>query len=91
MGPDSSPKKWSLKEQRAAYLQWFALADEGLLPRRLILFHLADEWMLLNFILIAPVLLRERIKDGDGRLTGNDELRFFAMSNLSKPELKQVN
>jgi EH domain-containing protein 1 len=31
MGPDSSPKKWSLKEQRAAYLQWFALADEGLL------------------------------------------------------------
>ncbi|EES11620.1 EH domain-containing protein 1 [Sorghum bicolor] len=56
MGPDSSPKKWSLKEQRAAYLQWFALADE----------------------------------DGDGRLTGNDALRFFAMSNLSKPELKQV-
>uniref|UniRef100_A0A804M8K9 EH domain-containing protein 1 n=1 Tax=Zea mays TaxID=4577 RepID=A0A804M8K9_MAIZE len=56
MGPDSSPKKLSLKEQRAAYLQWFALADE----------------------------------DGDGRLTGNDALRFFAMSNLSKPELKQV-
>jgi len=37
--------------------------------------------------LIAP----ERIEDGDGRLTGNDALRFFAMSNLSKPELKQVN
>jgi EH domain-containing protein 1 len=33
MGTDSSPKKWSLKEQRAAYLQWFALADEGLLQR----------------------------------------------------------
>ncbi|XP_066346285.1 EH domain-containing protein 1-like isoform X2 [Miscanthus floridulus] len=56
MGPDSSPKKWRLKEQSTTYLQWFALADE----------------------------------DGDGRLTGNDELRFFAMSNLSKPELKQV-
>ncbi|XP_066344780.1 EH domain-containing protein 1-like isoform X1 [Miscanthus floridulus] len=56
MGQDSSPKKWSLKEQRATYLQWFAVADE----------------------------------DGDGRLTGKDELRFFAMSNLSKPELKQV-
>ncbi|KAJ1273392.1 hypothetical protein BS78_06G276800 [Paspalum vaginatum] len=56
MGSDSSPKEWSLKEQRNTYLQWFALADE----------------------------------DGDGRLTGNDALKFFAMSNLSKPELKQV-
>ncbi|CAN6229979.1 unnamed protein product [Urochloa humidicola] len=56
MGPDSSPKKWNLEEQRSTYLQWFSLADE----------------------------------DGDGRLTGNDALKFFAMSNLSKPELKQV-
>lgn len=31
MGPDSSPKKWNLKEQRSTYLQWFSLADEGLL------------------------------------------------------------
>jgi hypothetical protein len=32
MGPDASPpKKWNLKEQRATYLQWFSLADEGLL------------------------------------------------------------
>nr|CAB3486105.1 unnamed protein product [Digitaria exilis] len=30
-------------------------------------------------------------EDGDGRLTGNDALKFFAMSNLSKPELKQVD
>ncbi|KAJ3678429.1 hypothetical protein LUZ60_002232 [Juncus effusus] len=28
--------------------------------------------------------------DGDGRITGNDALKFFAMSNLSRPELKQV-
>ncbi|CAL5024838.1 unnamed protein product [Urochloa decumbens] len=56
MGPDSSPKKWNLKEQRNTYLQWFSLADQ----------------------------------DGDGRLTGSDALKFFAMSNLSKPELKQV-
>ncbi|KAL0363200.1 UNVERIFIED_CONTAM: EH domain-containing protein 1 [Sesamum calycinum] len=28
--------------------------------------------------------------DRDGRLTGNDATNFFAMSNLSKPELKQV-
>ncbi|XP_062183563.1 EH domain-containing protein 1-like [Phragmites australis] len=56
MGSDASPKKWSLKEQRNTYLQWFSLADD----------------------------------DGDGRLTGKDALKFFAMSNLSKPELKQV-
>ncbi|XP_020265550.1 EH domain-containing protein 1-like [Asparagus officinalis] len=28
--------------------------------------------------------------DGDGRVTGSDALKFFAMSNLSRPELKQV-
>ncbi|KAK3143419.1 hypothetical protein QOZ80_4AG0300060 [Eleusine coracana subsp. coracana] len=28
--------------------------------------------------------------DGDGRLTGSDSLKFFAMSNLSRSELKQV-
>uniref|UniRef100_A0A0E0KWJ6 Uncharacterized protein n=1 Tax=Oryza punctata TaxID=4537 RepID=A0A0E0KWJ6_ORYPU len=28
--------------------------------------------------------------DGDGRVTGKDALKFFAMSNLSRPELKQV-
>ncbi|RRT75857.1 hypothetical protein B296_00009796 [Ensete ventricosum] len=29
-------------------------------------------------------------KDRDGRITGNDALKFFAMSKLSRPELKQV-
>ncbi|KAF6173214.1 hypothetical protein GIB67_026909 [Kingdonia uniflora] len=28
--------------------------------------------------------------DGDGRITGNDAIKFFAMSNLSRTELKQV-
>ncbi|RZC50621.1 hypothetical protein C5167_019050 [Papaver somniferum] len=28
--------------------------------------------------------------DGDGRVTGNDATKFFALSNLSRPELKQV-
>ncbi|XP_052202090.1 EH domain-containing protein 1-like [Diospyros lotus] len=28
--------------------------------------------------------------DRDGRITGNDATKFFAMSNLSRPELKQV-
>lgn len=63
MGPDSSPKKLSLKEQRAAYLQWFALADEGLLSRRAriarlppcripSLSRLADECVSLSFFFI---------------------------------------
>ncbi|KAF4378072.1 hypothetical protein F8388_020392 [Cannabis sativa] len=28
--------------------------------------------------------------DGDGRITGNDALKFFALSNLSRQDLKQV-
>ncbi|XP_057484745.1 EH domain-containing protein 1-like [Actinidia eriantha] len=28
--------------------------------------------------------------DGDGRITGNDAIKFFAMSNLPRPDLKQV-
>ncbi|MED6195242.1 EH domain-containing protein 1 [Stylosanthes scabra] len=28
--------------------------------------------------------------DGDGRITGNDATNFFALSNLSRPQLKQV-
>jgi len=30
------------------------------------------------------------ISDGDGRFTGNEAIKFFAMSNLSRQELKQV-
>ncbi|OIW00078.1 hypothetical protein TanjilG_26415 [Lupinus angustifolius] len=28
--------------------------------------------------------------DGDGRITGNDAINFFALSNLSRPQLKQI-
>ncbi|CAL5390393.1 unnamed protein product [Camellia sinensis] len=28
--------------------------------------------------------------DGDGRITGNDAIKFFGMSNLPRPDLKQV-
>ncbi|KAL2339235.1 hypothetical protein Fmac_013681 [Flemingia macrophylla] len=28
--------------------------------------------------------------DGDGRMTGNDATKFFALSNLSRPQLKQI-
>ncbi|KAK7840041.1 eh domain-containing protein 2 [Quercus suber] len=30
------------------------------------------------------------VADGDGRITGNDATKFFAMSKLSRPELKQL-
>jgi len=30
------------------------------------------------------------ITDGDGRVSGNDATKFFAMSKLSRQELKQV-
>lgn len=36
------------------------------------------------------VLICFGVEDGDGRITGNDALKFFAMSKLSRPELKQV-
>lgn len=29
--------------------------------------------------------------DGDGRLSGTDAIKFFAMSNLPRGDLKQVN
>ncbi|GMY36504.1 EH domain-containing protein 1-like [Fagus crenata] len=28
--------------------------------------------------------------DGDGRITGNDAAKFFAISKLSRPELKLI-
>ncbi|KAK8301924.1 hypothetical protein V6Z12_D04G052900 [Gossypium hirsutum] len=28
--------------------------------------------------------------DNDGRITGNDAIKFFGMSNLPRPDLKQV-
>lgn len=31
-----------------------------------------------------------KILDGDGRITGNDATKFFAFSNLSRQDLKQV-
>ncbi|XP_017698109.2 EH domain-containing protein 2-like isoform X2 [Phoenix dactylifera] len=29
--------------------------------------------------------------DGEGRITGNDAIEFFAMSKLSRPELQQMH
>lgn len=30
------------------------------------------------------------LSDGDGRITGSDAIKFFALSNLPRPDLKQV-
>jgi len=93
MGSDSSPKKWNLKEQRNTYLQWFSLADEGLLrdPSRPVSNYFALSCGSMNAAESDWRCYGCAIEDGDGRLTGNDALKFFAMSNLSKPELKQVS
>jgi len=34
--------------------------------------------------------LIDGVADGDGRITGPDAIKFFGMSKLSRPDLKQV-
>lgn len=41
------------------------------------------DWLLVNHVVVYGL-------DGDGRITGNEGAKFFAMSKLSRPELKQV-
>uniref|UniRef100_A0A0D9WAX9 Dynamin-type G domain-containing protein n=1 Tax=Leersia perrieri TaxID=77586 RepID=A0A0D9WAX9_9ORYZ len=86
MGSDSSPKRWGVKEQRDAYLRWFSLADDGLpapIPDFVVFYLDLAGVNLSRFVGV-------RLVDGDGRVTGKNALKFFAMSNLSRPELKQV-
>jgi len=46
----------------------------------------------LQFHCCAPGcgLLIDGVADGDGRITGPDAIKFFGMSKLSRPDLKQV-
>lgn len=39
---------------------------------------------------VCAFVMSVRCADGDGRLTGVDAIKFFAMSKLPRPELKQV-
>ncbi|PKA50641.1 hypothetical protein AXF42_Ash017980 [Apostasia shenzhenica] len=72
----TSPRSCS-KEQLRTYQQWFSIADSGPLST--------------SFPLLFVLLRASRFfAYGDGRITGNDALKFFSMSNLSRSELKQV-
>ncbi|KAG8066629.1 hypothetical protein GUJ93_ZPchr0004g40101 [Zizania palustris] len=44
----------------------------------------------MSLTLLLYVDMAGAIEDGDGRVTGKDALKFFAMSQLSRPDLKQV-
>lgn len=49
-----------------------------------------SQWISTVFLVSHQLVVSCMLLDGDGRLTGKDAIEFFAMSNLSKPELKQV-
>ncbi|WVZ11754.1 hypothetical protein V8G54_016284 [Vigna mungo] len=75
------------KEQLTTYQEWFILADSGFtasLPFILQLQSHSDATH--SFSLFFSNL----IVDGDGRISGNDATKFFALSNLSRSQLKQV-
>lgn len=73
------------KEQTRLYQTWFNFADSGYLFSVL---NVSISEMIAS--LNIWYLIDYAITDRDGRLTTNDAMSFFAMSHLSKPELKQV-
>jgi EH domain-containing protein 1 len=77
------------KEHQKIYQEWFALADAGPIPAPLLCFPSIPN---LQFHCCAPGcgLLIDGVADGDGRITGPDAIKFFGMSKLSRPDLKQV-
>jgi EH domain-containing protein 1 len=77
------------KEHQKIYQEWFALADAGPFPAPLFCFPSIPN---LQFHCCAPGcgLLIDGVADGDGRITGPDAIKFFGMSKLSRPDLKQV-
>lgn len=42
------------------------------------------------FVLVVVLMAPCALSDGDGRITGSDAIKFFALSNLPRPDLKQV-
>ncbi|KAG6484861.1 hypothetical protein ZIOFF_053386 [Zingiber officinale] len=79
----SSSRSSSSKEQQKTYQDWFAVADKG---------QAFDLFSRLGYLLFLFSYFAGPLgADGDGRITGNDALKFFAMSKLSRPELKQAS
>jgi EH domain-containing protein 1 len=80
------------KEHHKIYAGWFAVADPGMPPRRALDLSVCVTSR-------APESLADGLVrrwwvvggvDGDGRVTGADATKFFAMSGLSRADLKQV-
>ena len=77
------------KEHQKIYQEWFALADAGPIPPCSALFPL-DPQSPSHCCSPGCGLLIDGVADGDGRITGPDAIKFFGMSKLSRPDLKQV-
>lgn len=74
------------KQQQAIYKDWFNYADSGTVHHSTTCFSVIFVFLsfLQKFHGTLPFL------DSDGRITGSDATKFFAMSNLSRQDLKQV-
>lgn len=78
------------KEDQKIYQNWFDFVDSGTIFRsfcyeQLFVFYIfGDIWAVYRYVFWIWYA------DGDGRITGNDAIKLFSLSNLSRPELKQV-
>lgn len=90
----STPALTCSKAHQKIYLEWFSCADAGSIFRYLFSFLSCSSicsislWFGKILMLIFPA--PSSLSDGDGRITGTDATKFFAMSKLSRSELKQV-
>ena len=80
----SGPIGSTSKDHQAIYQEWFNFADSGLFINT----HFIK--LIAKIYVLDYNVFRSCSIDGDGRITGNDATKFFAMSKLSRPELKQV-
>lgn len=76
------------KDHQKIYLEWFNYADSGT-PSFFFFFSFPFSFSF-NFMIFMYVTFFFPQIDGDGRITGNDATKFFALSNLSRQDLKQV-
>ncbi|KAK9089770.1 hypothetical protein Scep_028852 [Stephania cephalantha] len=84
----SGPISLCSKEHQKIYQDWFNCADLGFIfdfDFTISIHSLSDLDVKLTLLCVLDFCA-----DGDGRITGNDAIKFFAMSNLSRPELKQI-
>lgn len=73
------------KDDKKIYQEWFNLADSGTFLLSSFIVNLVLCIKLLKYLLLLF------FQDGDARISGNDATKFFAMSNLSRLELKLVS